>query len=223
MNLHRTGKGGEWEKTDPEKRNIWQRTAAKTHGVAAPANAVSLAGLATVTSGLIDIYYGRTARGLVKIIVGRLADIGDGAVAEATKTKSPLGEAADVVIDKVEVAMALPVLVKSGILPRTATGVLVGQNVANTVASAVAKKRGVEIHPSREGKLNTAGQWLTAGLYTLGEIARQENHPDIARGIEIAGHASLAATAYLGIRALHGYAQDALAPKEAAIDIPADS
>lgn len=147
-----------------------------------------------------------------KIAVGRAADIGDGMAAEATGTKSPIGEAVDVLIDKAETAAALPVLVKAGVLPKPAAGSIFIQNAANAAFSTVAKRRGIELHPSREGKLSTAGQWTSIGLYGMSSVAREADSPKLARGLEIAGHLTTIATAALGAKAVFGYAQEALSP-----------
>ena len=163
MNLHRTGKVPQWETVAPEDRNAFQKVAARTKGVVTPANAVSASGAGLVASGLVDIANGNTTRGVIKVGLGRSADLGDGLTAEHTGTKSPLGEGVDVVVDKVETAAALPVLVKAGVLPKGAGAVIFSQNFANTAFSVVAKRRGIELHPSKEGKLTTFGQWTTIG------------------------------------------------------------
>lgn len=212
MNLHRTEKVPQWETVAPKNRNVFQKVAARTKGVVTPANAVSLAGALTVASGLRDIHRGKITRGVVKVAAGRSADLGDGVTAEATGTKSPLGEAVDVGVDKGEAIFALPVLVKADVLPKPAAGVIGGQVLANGAFSAVAKRRGVEMHPSKEGKLTTLGQWTTIGLYGLAAVARETEYDRLARGLEIAGHISTVATAALGAKAIAGYAQEAASP-----------
>lgn len=212
MNLHRTGNAPQWETVAPEDRNPFQQVAAATNGVITPANAVSAMGAGLVASGLKDIASGDITRGVVKVGAGRVADVVDGTTAEATGTKSPLGEAVDVVIDKGETAAALPVLVKADVLPKSAAGVIFAQNMANTAFSMIARRRGVQMHPSREGKLTTFGQWTTIGLHGLAAVARDQDYDRLARGLEVAGHISTIATAALGAKAIVGYAEDALLP-----------
>ncbi len=212
MNMHRSGKEGQWEAVAPEDRNAYQKIAAKTHGIVTPANTVSLVGAGLVASGLKDVATGKTAKGIVKISVGRGADLGDGRVAEKTQTKGPIGEALDVVIDKTEMAAVLPVFVHKNILPQPAAGVIAAQNAANTAFSAIAKRRGITLHPSREGKMATFGQWTTGALYGSAFLARENEMSGLARGLEVAGHISLAATAALGAKAILGYAQETLLP-----------
>ncbi|MDQ2973695.1 MAG: hypothetical protein M3Q79_04430 [bacterium] len=209
MNLHRTGKSPEWATVPHEERNIWQKTAAKTHSVVTPANAVSLIGLGIVGSGLKDIADGNTGRGIAKIGGGRLLDVVDGMVAHRTKTKSPTGEAVDVVVDKIEAAAALPILTLKGILPPAVAGSFLAQHLANTLATAAAKRRGNEIHPSKEGKWNTAGQWGAISLYGLSAAARNAELNGTARRLELAGHLTTVVTTYLGASALVGYIKDA--------------
>lgn len=212
MNLHRTGNVPQWETVAPEDRNVFQKVAARTKGVVTPANAVSAAGAVIVGSGLRDISKGRTTKGVVKVAVGRGFDLGDGVTAEATGTKSPLGEAVDVVVDKGETAAALPVLVKADVLPKSTAGVIAAQNAANTAFSMIAKRRGVTLHPSKEGKWSTFGQWTSIGLHGLAAVARDQEYEGLARGLEVAGHISTVATAALGAKAVAGYAQEALLP-----------
>lgn len=210
MNLHRAGKEGQWVNVPPEDRNIAQNVAAQTNGIVTPANAVSLAGAGVVASGLKDIATGDTTKGVIKVGVGRVFDLADGMVADKTGTKSPIGEGVDVVVDKAEVALALPVLAYKGVLPKPAAGVVFALNVANAAFSSVAKRRGAEIHPSKEGKLAMFGQWMGIGMYGLSRVAKDQEMEKTAMALEAAGHISMIATAALGAKAVLGYAQDAM-------------
>lgn len=210
MNLHRTEKSPQWDTIRPEERNPFQKVAAKTQGVVTPANAVSAIGAGMVAAGLRDISKGEVTKGSLKVGAGRIADVIDGTTAEKTGTKSPLGEGVDVVIDKVETAAALPVLVRAGILPKPTAAMIFSQNLANTAFSAVAKRRGVELHPSREGKLATFGQWATIGFHGLAAAAKENDYQRLGQGLEIAGHVSAIATAALGAKAIEGYARESL-------------
>lgn len=212
MNLHRTGAEGQWASIPQEDQNTFQKIASKTAGIITPGNTVSAIGATLVTSGLLDVKRGESTKGILKIGFGRLADIGDGMAAEATGTKSPLGEAVDVVVDKSETIAALPILVKSGVLPKNAGATILGLNGASTILGTLAKKRGITLHPSKEGKLAMAGQWGAIGFYGLSEIAENSDAPKLSRGLEIAGHISIVATAALGAKAIIGYTQEALGP-----------
>jgi phosphatidylglycerophosphate synthase len=210
MNLHRSGSKPEWEGVDPERRNIFQRIAAKTRGILTPANVVTVAGAGLVASGLMDIYSGHMYRGVAKICVGRTADLVDGAIADKTGTKSPAGEVLDVVTDKAEMAAALPALVASDILPVAAGGLILAQNIAVSALSVYAKRKGRILHPSKEGKLTTFGQWATIGFYALAAVTREIGYGNAAAGLEAAGLASAVITAAIGVKAVAGYSREAL-------------
>lgn len=218
MNLHRANKEADWAHLPSENMSGFQRIAAKTGGIITPANVLDTACLGLFFSGLKDVYQGRTLKGIAKIGVARIGDMADGALAEATKTKSPLGEAIDVVIDKVEIAAAVPILAKRGLIPRRAAAIIIAQNVANTAVTMLAKYRGVEIHSSENGKHNTFGQSLSLGVYSLSAAAEQMGAPLVAQGLEQAGDASLFVTADRGIKALVGYTHDAFAPLPETLD-----
>lgn len=212
MNLHRSGKRGQWEDVAPEDRNPFQKVAAATRGIVTPGNIISGVSMALVGAGLIDVARGKSLKGVVKIGAGRVLDMADGAGAELTGTKSPIGEAMDAGADKAEVFAAVPVLAIRGMLPKKAGALILGRNVANAAMTLVAKHRGVEIHPSEEGKYAMFGEWGAMGMYAFSYLAERVEDPALARGFELAGHLSLAATTFLGGKALVGYAGDALAP-----------
>lgn len=199
MNLHRTDKKPQWESTAESDRNIWQRIAHKTYGVVTPANLVSLTGLALTMSGLQDFRRGDKQKAATKIIVGRACDIADGLVAEHTKTKSPLGEAVDATIDKISMAHGLYVLSETDTIPAFATASFFTQNIVNTAATAVAKKRGVELHPSLEGKITTLLQWAAIGGYVIDNVlTEQRNNYVESSPVETASHAITAGATALG-------------------------
>lgn len=213
MDLHRSEKIPDWEKKPPEERSILQKIAAKTEGIVTPGNAISLWGEYDVIKGLYDIYNDQTLAGIIEVGQGRLKDVLDGLAAEITETKSPLGEAVDATLDKVAVAAAIPVLAKKDIISKKfAVGVL-AQNGANTVLTAIAKKRGREIHADESGKLSTGFLWGAIGCKGLAKAAREYNRPVVATGLDILGHATTAIYAVLGAKATAGYFKDAFAEK----------
>lgn len=209
MNLHRAGAEGQWVGIPAENQNPYQKVAAATNGVVTPGNAVSLAGAGLVATGLRNVARGETAKGVVQIGAGRIADLADGLVAEKTGTKGPVGEAMDVGIDKTEAFVVAPVLAKSGVLPKPAAGLILGQNLAIMGFSGVAKRRGREIHPSADGKKAMFGQWFGTGMYGFAAVAKRGGANKLAKGFEWAGHLSMVATAALGAKAIAGYAEDA--------------
>ena len=199
MNLHRTEKKPQWERTPEANRNIWQRVAHSTKGVITPANVVSLTGLALTISGLQDLKKGNKKQASTKIILGRTCDIVDGLVAEHTKTKSPLGEAVDATVDKISMAHGLYVLSETDTLPVIVTASFLAQNVINTVATMVAKKRGMELHPSAEGKITTLLQWASIGGYVLSSVLDQNRDEQPASSnIALGSHVIAAGATALG-------------------------
>lgn len=212
MNLHRAGEVPEWDTTPRENWNIFQKLAARTGKTVTPANILDVACLGLFFSGLRDISKGKTFKGVLKLGAARLGDMVDGTVAEATKTKSPLGEAIDAVIDKIETAAAVPVLASRGLIPKRAAAIIVAQNIANTAVTLQARTRGVEIHSSQAGKHATFGQSFTMGMYSLSAVAGMAGAPRAAEGLAFIGDSSLVTTSMLGSEALYGYAQDAMAP-----------
>lgn len=201
MNLHRAEKVGDWEQIPHEKRNRWQKIAAKTKGIITPANFITLTGGVLVIDGLYDFAFGDKKMGVAKIIFGRALDVADGYVADKTGTKSPLGEAFDVTVDKIALATALPVLVDKDIIPM-ASGIMIGaQNLANIAITGIAKSRGNEIHSSRLGKNTTFGQWAAIGLYTIGSTSSHELSQSIEDSANVITYASTA----IGFFATSGY------------------
>lgn len=209
MNLHRTEGKSDWEKVPENERNVWQRVAAKTNGIVTPGNAVTAAGAGLVLSGVHDINRGRTHRGIVKVALGRLFDIGDGFVAEKTKTKSRTGAFFDAFVDKLEVGVALPVLAKKDIIPRRAVKTIVIQNAANVVFTGIAKARGRDIDSSLAGKYTTTAQWTEITLGGITNILKdgQNNHEVTLQRLNLASE--VVATG-LGLLATAGYAETAL-------------
>lgn len=205
MNLHRANKKADWEYVTDGELNGFQRAAKRTDGIVTPGNAVSAIGAAFVLSGLHDVHRGKTKRGIIKIGVGRIGDLIDGTVADKTGTKGPKGEAVDAGIDKALIASALPVLVERGGLPKYAAGAIAIQNAASAAIATKAKQEGVTLHPSEKGKNAVFGQWGAVGLFGLAEVARRADSPNVARGLEAAGLASLAVATALGTQAVIDY------------------
>lgn len=211
MNLHLTNGDAQWRSVPEHQRNSFQRVAEETNGLATPGNAVSVAGGALVLSGLYDIAHGdKSFKGVFKIGAGRLADLIDGTVAEKTGTKCPTGEAVDAVVDKVVLAAALPIMAHKDVMPTNAAGVIFAQNLGNSIFSAIAKARGEQLHPTKEGKFATFGQWAGLGFYNLAQVARARGAKKTAANLEMAAHVSTTAAIALGGFAMTGYARKTL-------------
>ncbi len=211
MNLHLSNGEAQWQNVPLRQRNGFQRTAEDTNGLVTPGNVVSVAGGALVLSGLCDIAHGdKSFKGVVKIGVGRAADMIDGTIAEKTGTKCPTGEAVDAIVDKVILAAALPIMARKDVMPDKVAGIVFAQNLGNSIFSAVAKNRGERLHPTKEGKFATFGQWAGLGLYNLAHVARARGAEKTAAKLELAAHASTAAAIAIGGVAMAGYARRTL-------------
>src|SRR4051794_15939162 len=102
LDLHHASEA-DWKRLPAAERNSWQRLAARTQGIVTPANLISLGGAAVVFYGLYLIAHSQIVTGILTVLAGRAADIIDGYIAHRTGTKSPLGEAVDVTIDKITI------------------------------------------------------------------------------------------------------------------------
>ena len=134
-------------------------------------NFITLAGFVLVVIGFIDILNDRLLSGVVLITIGRVADLADGYLADLTHTKSPIGEAFDAGIDKLELAIAIPVLLATPYASRLLIVFLLIHLVTNVTLFFWAKRLGQRIHPTRAGKLSTATAWIAAGLFVLSQAS----------------------------------------------------
>ncbi len=160
MSLHRASTKPDWELVPPTERSVFQRAAAATHGIIAPANIVTAVGFGMVLYGLWLITLEAYLSGVMFLAAGRVLDVVDGAVAEATKTKSPLGEMLDAVVDKTSTLIAVIVLLAVGTIPWWVVAVLSLPQFIITGVIAYKKRRHVSTHPTRQGKLSMATAWI---------------------------------------------------------------
>jgi len=160
MKLHRVGDQADWEKTQPSKRNRWQRTAAQTDAVVTPGNVLTIAGFVLVCIGAWMLFTDRFLAAFVCIAIGRFFDIADGWMAEKTKTKSPLGESLDAGFDKLATLVIIVAFAVAGIAPIWILALLLLPHVVITTISGYAYSKGKRLHPSRLGKGSTAVAWL---------------------------------------------------------------
>jgi phosphatidylglycerophosphate synthase len=207
MNLHRADRA-DWETVSPDNRNGWQRLAARTMGIVAPANIVSLLGAAIAFYGIHLMWKGSITVGVITLLIGRTADILDGVVADYTKTKSPFGEGFDATVDKVIILLVLVVIYWQSLLPWPVLFCLIAFNLYNALLGFYAgwiKKIGS--HPSKSGKLSSVFAWLAIVLLILGTQTK-DTSPMI--GIKLAGYVCLAAFIVGAIVSSYGYTKTAL-------------
>lgn len=169
MGLHRIGRVADWHAVSASKRNVWQRVAARTHGLITPGNAVSIIGAILAFWGMMLIYKGELWFGLVILAFGRLGDILDGYVADATGTKSSVGETLDAGLDKATVFGALVLFLALQLAPLWLIVLLGIQQFAAALIGAYAKASGMDLHPSSAGKLTMTAQWAIMLGYILAD------------------------------------------------------
>ncbi len=194
MDMHYSAPTPDWEDIQPQGRNNWQRLAAKTNGSLTPGNIISVVGLALVCLGAADMSLRHLWRGISIVVVGRLADIADGLVANRTGTKSTLGEAVDATCDKIGAFTVLVVFAVKGFAWWPAPLAIGVYNVINSSIGLLAKRRRIAIHPRRSGKLSAAGQWLAL----FGLAASTALHQSHWSGLSIASLAVLVIALGLG-------------------------
>ena len=214
-NLHRTGNKAQWADIPEAERNIFQKVAGWTHGILTLANLATGLGVVNVFEGLDDFQNGNRAKGVAKIVVGHVLDAGDGAIAELTETKSPLGELADAVADKVKTTAELVSLTRSGDIPAFSAGIIATHGIAMALLTGVGRVRGVRTHTSLSGKLATGSSAAAVTGYMSSAAAQEFENPGNAAGLRWAGHFAIGLTAVNGLAGVMSMAKDAFAPRTA--------
>lgn len=170
MNLHRA-LIHEWSDTPAQQRTALQRVAASSNGIITPGNAISLLGLIIVLIGVWQLFTENIFIGTGLIVAGRLADIADGVVANRTKTKSPVGEAVDASVDKLEALIILVAVAALALAPIYVILLLALHHLANTALYILARKRGGRVHPNAIGKISTVLEWVALAGYIISNAA----------------------------------------------------
>lgn len=200
MDMHRAGKKADWATVPRRRWNVWQQLAANSGGLLTAGNVLTLAGFGLVVIGLAmavaELYW--LAFGFITL--GRICDVLDGWAANATKTKSPLGEFLDTAADKLETGLTLAVLLVVGLLPMIAAMLIFVPQATIAIVSFIAWSRGYHVHPSRLGKLSMAAAWLGLGAFIL--VVAADWEASVASGL---AYALCGAAAILAYCALHGY------------------
>ncbi len=160
MRLHRSGPKADWNKVRPNRRNSWQRLAEASHGVLTPGNIISIFGFLLVIWGSYLLVRHKYLLGFAVILLGRLADVFDGMIAERTKTKGPLGEFMDATIDKLALLVLLMALIAEQLVPAFVLAIVIVQSSINVLVSAIAKAKKISLRPTAQGKIATAAVWM---------------------------------------------------------------
>jgi cardiolipin synthase (CMP-forming) len=167
MNLHRSGRKSDWAKRPRKRWNEWQKLAAFTGGTVTIGNVFTAIGLVGVMAGLYLVTRHMYVAALLLIAAGRFCDLLDGWLADATGTKSPLGEKLDASVDKIETALTIIVLVLASVVPLWAAIAISVPQLAIALLAYAAIRRGKSFHPSRTGKLGMALVWLSLAGFVL--------------------------------------------------------
>lgn len=178
MDLHRTTGKPDWEMIAANERTPLQKLASATNGVATPANLISMIGFGIVIYGLVALLNQDYWLGLGLLGLGRLLDIADGAVAQKTGTKSPLGEIVDTAVDKIGTILTILIFYVAGISFWWLITALLLPQVAIALIVFYKRSRGVNIHPTMVGKMSMAVLWVAlVGLVLLQALALTALHP----------------------------------------------
>lgn len=193
----------ELQAKEPEGRTTYESVSEATHNIVTPGNTLSVIGvsLTVIGSNRID-----TPLGAGLVIAGRTVDLVDGPVARKTNTASPTGEAIDATGDKIANFKILYEGAKSGTLSPGKVAFIGAQNIANAAIAIIAKKRGRELHSSKEGKHGTAASGITIGAEL---VRKQLDEGAFSRFSELLDDASFGVTVELGVRATYDYFKEA--------------
>lgn len=165
VKVHIPGNKADWEQLPQQGRNVWQRAAAMSSGALTPGNALSIIGLGIVSWGAMRLYRGAWVTGLVLIIAGRLLDVADGYVADATKTKSLVGEAVDALCDKATIVIILTVTLATHTLNPVLLVIVFLHHLYTGVFGAIWGRR-YQLHSSKVAKYAMFVSWvaIVAGI-----------------------------------------------------------
>lgn len=167
-------------------------------------NAITLTGFGMAVHGATRL---DTPTGLAETTAGRLLDLADGAVARATNSESEIGVALDAMLDKFAGLTIIAAEWQKDIAPKPALAAIIGQNLVNGVATAVAVRRHSEMNmaPCKNGKRAMAAQNAALAAYAYAEQLRP-NHPNVGGFLRMAGHVATAVgVGYYGTKATGEY------------------
>lgn len=175
-------------------------------------NAMSITGGILTWHGAGSI---ESTAGLSEVIIGRIIDVLDGAVARATGQTSNLGAGIDAGIDKVVTVKLLYDLKKKDAAPEPVIGTIALLNTVNAAATGITNMRnggkGFSDRPSKSGKLAMAGETVTLFAYAGAYTAEHNGHPGLAEMLRKFGRAALIVSLPFATRAAHEYLKRAAA------------
>mgnify|MGYP001214635321 CR=1 FL=1 len=218
--LHRLRDGGknDWDGLADNELNKFQKLAKKSKGILTAANAVTIASTVVVLNGLSDYINGQKMQGIFKIFTGRLGDVGDGIIAEATGTKGRFGRSLDPSMDFVQLGVALPMLVQGDVMPLIPAVAIATPKAIDATATMTSVVRGHEMNPTSEGKRSIAMIWAGIGAFMV-KHALNKHAPGMADvALEAVGWAGTLGGAVYHLPATKEYVQIALGSKSQSLD-----
>lgn len=175
-------------------------------------NAMSITGGILTWHGAGSI---ESTAGLSEVIIGRIIDVLDGAVARATGQTSNLGAGVDASIDKAATAKLLCDLTRKNAAPKPVIGTIALLNTINAAATGITNMRnggkGFSDRPSKSGKLAMAGETVTLFAYAGAYTAEHNGRPGLAKILRNFGCAALIVSLPFATRAAHEYLKRAAA------------
>ena len=178
MNLHRNTGTPDWEMIAVEERTAVQKLAAATKGIVTPPNFISVLGFGLVMYGLGALLQEAYWVGLIALGVGRLLDVVDGAVAQLTGTKSPLGELVDATIDKFGTLFTIAVFYIAGISFWWLITALLLPQILISLIVLYKRIKNQKVHPTLSGKLSMGALWVAlVGLVVMKALTLAATHP----------------------------------------------
>jgi phosphatidylglycerophosphate synthase/diacylglycerol kinase family enzyme len=205
MKLHHSGTKPDWEAVTLDERNRWQTVAASTNGLVTPGNVVSLLGASLSLAGISQAVSGNYSPALGLLIVGRSLDALDGAIADMTGTKSPVGKFVDAGLDKLVIVVAMVGLASVGLLPAWLALSILTLNALTVLAAYKARRRQIVLQPSAIGKIAMMAYWAATVVYIIGNLSILTPHRALHTGLLTAALIVAITTLALGINATVGY------------------
>lgn len=217
--LHRSDVVPEWETVPPSERNEYQQRAAETGGWDTPGNRETLQGAISTLAGLALVDRDTplsVAAGTTLLAYGRYKDLRDGQVADATGTKSPLGESLDAGVDTALIVVAGAMLKRKDVVPQSESNTLLAITGVKVAAAASGRALGREMHTSRAGKIGTFLHWGGAGGYCVAKVMEHFGAKEKSDEVKKWASRSMKAGIALGGVSAAGYVRDVVSPRPAA-------
>jgi phosphatidylglycerophosphate synthase len=186
------------------EQNVFQKVAEATHNVVTPANAMDAAAfaLAVESAPRLD-----TWRGIIKMAVSYLTDLGDGATARATGTVREVGAGVDAAGDKIKTAYVGYQVARRGQADYDLLAVFGAYNLATagaTVYDRLAHDK-PKIEASIPGKRAMFAGALALGLQIIGNKVAETDETK-GRAIKLVGTGvGYGGLAHYGVPAVRDY------------------